>query len=128
MDSFEINKIVAAVLVVFIVILGIGKISDIIFHVGAISDTSLQDVAEMMRYNYSASKKLFDLAQAHHKKIIYSSSAACGWGGNEPSNVYGWSKLLAEDYGMAKCDKFVSLRYFNVYGERQATELSLIHI
>ena len=33
MDSFEINKILAAVLVVFLVVFGIGKISDIIFHV-----------------------------------------------------------------------------------------------
>ena len=33
MDSFEINKIIAAVLVVFLVIFGIGKISDVIFHV-----------------------------------------------------------------------------------------------
>jgi len=33
MDSFEINKIVAAVLVVFLVVFGIGKVSDIIFHV-----------------------------------------------------------------------------------------------
>ena len=90
--------------------------ADIIFHVGAISDTSLQDMAKMMRYNYSASKELFDLAQTHNKKVIYSSSAACGWGNNAPSNVYGWSKLLAEEYGMAKCDNFVSLRYFNVYG------------
>tara|TARA_B100002052_G_C15704223_1_gene516526 strand:- start:318 stop:848 length:531 start_codon:yes stop_codon:yes gene_type:complete len=33
MDSFEINKIITAVLVVFLVIFGIGKISDVIFHV-----------------------------------------------------------------------------------------------
>ena len=33
MDSFEINKIIAAVLVVFLVVFGIGKVSDIIFHV-----------------------------------------------------------------------------------------------
>ena len=33
MDSFEINKIVAAVLMVALIIIGIGKISDIIFHV-----------------------------------------------------------------------------------------------
>ena len=33
MDSFEINKIIAAVLVVFLVVFGIGKISDIVFHV-----------------------------------------------------------------------------------------------
>ena len=33
MDSFEINKIVAAILMVALLIIGIGKISDIIFHV-----------------------------------------------------------------------------------------------
>ena len=33
MDSFEINKIVAAVLVVALLVIGIGKISDIVFHV-----------------------------------------------------------------------------------------------
>ena len=33
MDSFEINKIIAAVLMVALLIIGIGKVSDIIFHV-----------------------------------------------------------------------------------------------
>ena len=33
MDSFEINKIVAAVLLVALLIIGIGKLSDVIFHV-----------------------------------------------------------------------------------------------
>ena len=33
MDSFEINKIVAAILMVALLIIGIGKLSDIIFHV-----------------------------------------------------------------------------------------------
>ena len=33
MDSFEINKIVAAVLMVALLIIGISKISDIVFHV-----------------------------------------------------------------------------------------------
>ena len=33
MDSFEINKIVAAVLIVALLIIGIGKLSDVIFHV-----------------------------------------------------------------------------------------------
>ena len=33
MDSFEINKIVAAVLMVALIIIGIGKLSKIIFHV-----------------------------------------------------------------------------------------------
>ena len=33
MDSFEINKIVAAVLMVALLVIGIGKISDVVFHV-----------------------------------------------------------------------------------------------
>ena len=33
MDSFEINKIIAAILMVALLIIGIGKISDILFHV-----------------------------------------------------------------------------------------------
>ncbi|MDB3913098.1 cytochrome c family protein [Candidatus Pelagibacter sp.] len=33
MDSFELNKIVAAVLMVALLIIGIGKLSDVIFHV-----------------------------------------------------------------------------------------------
>ena len=33
MDSFEINKLIAAILMVALLIIGIGKLSDIIFHV-----------------------------------------------------------------------------------------------
>ena len=33
MDSFEVNKIIAAVLVTVLLVFGVGKISDIIFHV-----------------------------------------------------------------------------------------------
>ena len=33
MDSFELNKIIAAILMVALLIIGIGKVSDIIFHV-----------------------------------------------------------------------------------------------
>ena len=33
MDSFELNKIIAAILLVALIIIGIGKISDVAFHV-----------------------------------------------------------------------------------------------
>ena len=93
------------------------KVCDIVFHIGAISDTSLQDSTEMLKYNYLFSKELFDSAQKYNKKVIYSSSAACnGNGDGIPNNIYGWSKLITENYGMKVCDDFVSLRYFNVYG------------
>ena len=33
MDSFELNKIIAAILMVVLLVIGIGKISDVVFHV-----------------------------------------------------------------------------------------------
>ena len=33
MDSFELNKIIAAVLMVALIVIGIGKLSDVVFHV-----------------------------------------------------------------------------------------------
>ena len=33
MDSFEINKIIAAVLMVALIVIGIGKLTDVVFHV-----------------------------------------------------------------------------------------------
>ena len=105
-DNFEVEQIEAII-----------KQIEVIFHVGAISDTTLQDANEMLYYNYSISKLIFDLANKHNVKVIYSSSAAnYGDGDSIPNNIYGWSKLLAENYGLNVCDKFVALRYFNVYG------------
>ena len=43
---------------------------DVIYHIGAISDTSLQDYNEMLKYNYYFSIKLFDYAQLKNKKVI----------------------------------------------------------
>ena len=33
MDSFELNKVIAAILMVALLIIGIGKLSNVIFHV-----------------------------------------------------------------------------------------------
>lgn len=92
------------------------KSSDYILHVGAISDTMLQDANKMMKYNFEFSKSLFDSAADHNKTVIYSSSAANTGESGLPSNIYGWSKYIAEQYGMAKLNNFIALRYFNVYG------------
>ena len=95
---------------------------DMIFHVGAITDTMEKDVNFMMKYNCEFSKVLFDLAEISKIPIVFSSSAACY--GTEtfgmPTNLYGWSKYLTECYGVAKCTNFVALRYFNVYGEGES--------
>ena len=87
------------------------SLCDVVLHVGAISDTMLKDSNEMMKYNYEFSKQLFDIAQINDKPVIYSSSAANTGDNGLPSNIYGWSKYVTEQYGMAKNDfKFIALR------------------
>lgn len=88
---------------------------DVVFHVGACSNTLEIDVNYMMVRNFEFTRRVAEWCQLKNKKFIYSSSAA-NFGTNEeyPSNLYGWSKYAAEQY-VSKCGG-VSLRYFNVYG------------
>lgn len=88
---------------------------DVIFHVGACSDTLEQDVNYMMTRNYESTKILTDFASQKNIPLIYSSSAAnYGTNNNHPSNLYGWSKYVAEGYVISNGG--IALRYFNVYG------------
>ena len=88
---------------------------DVIFHVGACSDTLEQNVNYMMNLNYEATKILSEYCYMANCKMIYSSSAAnYGTNGRNPSNLYGWSKYAAE--GIVKAMGGIALRYFNVYG------------
>ena len=89
---------------------------DVILHIGAISDTMLQDNNEMMKYNYEFSRVLFDEAEKRNKQVVYASSGANTGDKGLPSNFYGWSKYITEQYGMSKVTNFVALRYMNVYG------------
>ena len=99
---------------------------DVVLHIGAISDTMLQDPNEMMKYNFEFSRVLFDLSEEYGKRVVYSSSAANkGDGGQTPSNLYGWSKYIAEKYGMSKVSDFIALRYFNVYGPGEQNKDSM---
>ena len=88
---------------------------DAIFHIGACSNTLNTDIDFMMERNYLSTKWLVDWCKENNKKIIYSSSAAI-YGTNEtkPSNLYGWTKMLGEDYVVTNGG--IALRYFNVYG------------
>jgi ADP-L-glycero-D-manno-heptose 6-epimerase len=88
---------------------------DVVFHIGACSDTLCTDIEYMMERNYLSTKWITNWCINNNKKIIYASSAAVyGFDGNKPSNLYGWSKLMGEDYVVAKGG--IALRYFNVYG------------
>jgi len=88
---------------------------DIVFHVGACSDTLEKRVNYMMELNYESTKIISDWARTNVRKMIYSSSAASyGVNNKFPSNLYGWSKYVAEGYIISNGG--VALRYFNVYG------------
>lgn len=88
---------------------------DAIIHVGACSDTLEQDVNYMMTRNFESTKILMDYAESVGIPMVYSSSAASyGVNDNHPSNLYGWSKYVAESYVISKGG--IGLRYFNVYG------------
>lgn len=100
-----------------------------ILHQGACSTTTEWDGRYMMRNNYDYSKHLLHYCMKHKIPFIYASSAAVYGGGQifkecreheSPLNVYGYSKLLFDQYvrrilPTAK-NQIVGLRYFNVYG------------
>jgi ADP-L-glycero-D-manno-heptose 6-epimerase len=103
-----------------------------IFHEGACSDTTEWDGRFMLENNFEYSKVLLHYCQYIGIPFLYASSAAT-YGGSEvfveapehekPLNVYGYSKLLFDQYVRARHDDFTSqvvgFRYFNVYGPRE---------
>ncbi|WP_148252401.1 ADP-glyceromanno-heptose 6-epimerase [Aidingimonas lacisalsi] len=103
-----------------------------IFHEGACSDTTEWDGQFMLDNNFEYSKVLLHYCQRKGIPFLYASSAAT-YGGSEvfvedpmhekPLNVYGYSKLLFDQYVRARWHEFTSqvvgFRYFNVYGPRE---------
>jgi ADP-L-glycero-D-manno-heptose 6-epimerase len=104
-----------------------------IFHQGACADTTLTDERYMMENNVSFSQSVLSFALERRIPFVYASSAAVyGAGGqfrespeNErPLNLYGRSKLIFDNHVRAllpsALSTVVGLRYFNVYGPREA--------
>jgi ADP-L-glycero-D-manno-heptose 6-epimerase len=105
---------------------------DGVLHQGACSDTTERDGRYMMRNNYDYSKALLDFCTDGAIPFIYASSAAV-YGARRsfrenpeseaPLNVYGYSKLLFDQYVRRhvaeRSAQVVGLRYFNVYGPRE---------
>jgi ADP-L-glycero-D-manno-heptose 6-epimerase len=112
-----------------------GKV-DAVFHEGACSDTMEHNGKYMMQNNYELTRQLFAAAQAQGTRLLYASSAAT-YGGSDtfkespeyekPLNVYGYSKLLFDQYARRALGaqlenaktQVVGFRYFNVYGPRE---------
>ena len=56
MDSFELNKIIAAILMVALLVIGLGKFSDIIFHVEKPETTGYAVIVEQVKTTSSSTK------------------------------------------------------------------------
>ncbi|BBL58112.1 ADP-glyceromanno-heptose 6-epimerase [Methylomonas koyamae] len=111
-----------------------------VFHQGACSSTTEWDGRYMMENNYEYSKTLFHYCQSHKIPFIYASSAAT-YGADltfkeelayeGPLNVYGYSKFQFDQYLRRQTKltaQVVGLRYFNVYGPREAHKGSMASV
>lgn len=103
-----------------------------ILHQGACSNTLEDDGQYMMDNNFTYSKELLHFSLENKIPFVYASTAAV-YGpstsftevpANErPLNVYGYSKLVFDNYVRRLMPEIkstvVGLRYFNVYGKRE---------
>ena len=115
---------------------------DAILHQGACAVTTEWDGRYMMEVNYRYSVGLLEYCLAESVPLIYASSAAV-YGAStvfkesdraaeRPLNVYGYSKLLFDDYVRRRLpsarSQIVGLRYFNVYGPGEAHKGSMASV
>jgi ADP-L-glycero-D-manno-heptose 6-epimerase len=87
---------------------------EVVFHVGACSDTQNQNLTYMMERNVESTLLIADWCEYKDIPFIYSSSASVTGTKNIPETLYAWSKYLGEEFAL-KCGG-TALRYFNVYG------------
>lgn len=111
-----------------------GEKFDAIFHLASITDTTNHNQLEQAHDNVESFRRLLKFAQPTKTRVIYASSAATYGPASEasdelsaaaPANAYAFSKAmmdnLATRFAADNRDSIiVGLRYFNVYGPREA--------
>jgi ADP-L-glycero-D-manno-heptose 6-epimerase len=109
-------------------------IFDAIFHLASITDTTVHDQLLQTHDNVEGFRQLLRFAESAQMPVVYASSAATyGIGAGAmhegqppaPANVYAFSKTqldnLARLYSRRNpAWRIVGVRYFNVYGPREA--------
>lgn len=103
-----------------------GKEIDIIFHLGALTDTTNSSLRQQMHYNVEISREFLPLKS---KTFIYASSASVyGMGATKPSketdelkpaNSYAISKSLLEVVMAKYKPDSIGFRFFNVFGPKE---------
>jgi ADP-L-glycero-D-manno-heptose 6-epimerase len=120
---------------------GFGADVEVIYHLGACSDTTQWDGRLMMEQNFRYSKAVLDYSIATRTPFVYASSAAvygksrkfAEVGSNEkPLNMYGYSKLAFDQHVRSKQKSFnstvIGLRYFNVFGMGESHKLKMASV
>jgi ADP-L-glycero-D-manno-heptose 6-epimerase len=107
---------------------------DTIFHLASITDTTNHDQFEQVHDNVESFRRILDFARPTKTRIVYASSAATYGPATEasvesngaaPANVYAFSKVIMDNIARRAAAEsrdwiIVGLRYFNVYGPREA--------
>ena len=104
---------------------------DVIFHQASITDPRFGDDDEMLRNNTEGFRNIIALAVKQRAKLVYASSASVYGNGNVPMkeeqeknilSAYAKSKLLMDEIASSHFGSMhiVGLRYFNVFGPREA--------
>jgi ADP-L-glycero-D-manno-heptose 6-epimerase len=107
---------------------------DAIFHLASITDTTVHEQFPQVHDNVESFRRLLRFARPARTRIVYASSAATYGAANganletdaaAPANVYAFSKGIMDNLARrAAADdpqwKIIGLRYFNVYGPREA--------
>lgn len=106
---------------------------DHIYHLAALTDTTVTDEELMMSHNVEAFRRVLDYARDHGASVIYASSASVYGNGPvpmredqplQPQNIYAFSKMAMERLARVYYENYdvslVGLRYFNVYGPGEA--------
>lgn len=107
---------------------------DAIFHLASITDTTNHNQFEQVHDNVESFRRLLAFARPNETRIVYASSAAtygAASGINReadeaaPANIYAFSKAIMDNVARREAAahpqwKIVGLRYFNVYGPREA--------
>ena len=70
MDSFEINKIIAAVLLTALIIIGIGKFADVLFHVEKPKVSAYKVEGLELKTNVSTSKSEVVVKEVDIKALL----------------------------------------------------------
>jgi ADP-L-glycero-D-manno-heptose 6-epimerase len=105
-----------------------------IFHLASITDTTLHDQFLQVHDNVESFRRLLNFARPSKTRVIYASSAATYGPATEaslesngvaPSNVYAFSKAIMDNLATRAAAEasdwiVIGLRYFNVYGPREA--------